>query len=75
MFTALLAVDDQIDKPLIFGGLALPFSPSIVAAAGNFKHTAHGFDRIFPAKALDHPVFQLHLLLLYICPLVYGIQP
>ena len=39
LFAALLAVDDQIDKPLIFGGLALPFSLGIAAAAGNFKHT------------------------------------
>lgn len=59
----------------LYNSAPLPFSPSIVAAAGNFKHTAHGFDRIFPAKALDHPVFQLHLLLLYICPLIYGNQP
>ena len=41
LFTTLLAVDDQINKPLISGWLALPFSPGIVAAAGNFKYTAH----------------------------------
>lgn len=63
LFTALLAVDDQINKPLAFGWLALPFSPGIVTAAGNFKHTAHGSDRIFLAKSLNHPVFQIHLLL------------
>ena len=63
LFAALLAVDNQIDEPLAFGRLALPFSPGIVAAAGSFKHTAYGVDRIFPAKTPDHPVFQLHLLL------------
>ena len=62
LFTTPLAIDDQIDKPLIFGGLALPFSLGIIAAAGNLKHTAHRFDRIFSAKTLDHPVFQLRLL-------------
>ena len=62
LFAALLAVDDQINELLILGGLALPFSPGIAAAAGDFKQAAHRVDRIFPAKTLDHPVFQLHLL-------------
>ena len=39
LFATLLAVDDYVGKPLIFFGLALPFSLGIAAAAGNFKHT------------------------------------
>ena len=39
LFAALLAVDDQINELLILGGLPLPFSLGIAAAAGNFKHT------------------------------------
>lgn len=40
----------------------LAFSPIVVAAAGNLKQTAHGFNGIFPTESFDNTLLQFHLL-------------
>lgn len=62
LLASLLAINNEIDEPLIFRFFSLPVTPCVVAAAGNLEQSAHVFDRIFLFKPFDDTIFQLHLL-------------